>query len=212
MDVGRKCLLMAIVGVILTLVSSPFVINMAFTGKPLITITLKEVLEPFPPNEYQLNHTIIVGAKKIGTFYLNPEREKIEQYRVSLNIVTNGTINLLIFRMNSTDTIQNSFNAGNHTIEDLRITGEGIYVLNATSTGNSTVNAAFKITESWFIRTTEWEEQIDLMRTLGSSIGFAIGLVMIVYSLITLRREAKKAYPETAEETRGLGYTEFEEE
>jgi len=184
MDVGKKCLLMAVVGVILAVVSSPFVINMVFTGKLITVFTGREVLEP-SVLEYPLSPRIINSMERIGMFYFNPERG--EQYRISLNVVTNGTINVLIFRTNSTGMIQNSFNAGNHTIEDLMITDEGVYIFNATNIGNNAVNATFRIKESWLVRLTEWEEQIDLLRTVMPAAGFAAGIIMLAYSLIKLR-------------------------
>lgn len=210
MDVGKKCLLIAILGMILALVSSPFVINMAFTGRPFVTFISKKVLIEVPPDEYgPISRTITHMEKIMGPVTLNSS--KGEEYKVSLNIVTNDTVNVLIFCLNSSDIIQKSFNAGNYT-DDIRITGVGSYVLNATNTGNSAVKATFKITESWRYETTEWEEQIDLLKTVVAPIWFALGIVMLVYSLIKLRREAKKTYPEAAEEAAVTGYVEVDDE
>jgi len=210
MDVGKKCLLMAIVGVIFIFVSSPFVINMVFTGKPITTLTAKEVLKPFPPQEYGPISRNITGMEKIMAVHLNPERG--EQYKVGLSVSTNGTVNVLVFCLNSTDTIQNTFNAGNHTIDNLAITRNGTYVLNATSVGNSVVKATFTITESWLLRVMEWEEQVDLLRTVGPSLCFTVGIAILAYSLIRLRREAGAAYPRAAGETGETGYLEVEED
>ncbi len=210
MDVGKKCLIMAIAGVILASVSSPFVANMVFTGKPITMVTSKEVLIPFPPQEYGPISKTITGMEKIMEVSLNPARG--EQYKVSLNVETNGTVNVLVFGKNSTSIIQNSFNTGNHTIDNLMITGEDVYVLNATTTGNGVVKATFKITESWLHKDIKWEEQVDLLRTVGPSLGFIAGLVILVYSLVRLRREAEAAHPSAAEETFGARYVEVEED
>ncbi|MBO3841473.1 MAG: hypothetical protein FGF48_03535 [Candidatus Brockarchaeota archaeon] len=209
MDVGKKCLIMAIVGVVLASVSSPFVVNMLFNGKPITMLTPKEVLIPFQPQEYGPFSKVITGMEKITEVSLNPARG--EQYKVSLNVETNGTINILVFAKNSASIIQESFNAGNHT-RDLMISANGTYVLNATTPDNSAVKATFKITESWFLRVTEWEEQVDILRTVGPSVGFAAGLAILVYSLIRLRREAEGARPEAAGGTFETGYVEVEED
>jgi hypothetical protein len=209
MDVGKKCLLMAIAGVILVLTSSPFVINMVFTGKPITMFTAKEVLKPSPPQEYGPISRAITGMEKVMEVYLNPARG--EQYSVSLNVVTNGTINVLVFRVNNTDMIQNSFNAGNYSV-NLGIARNGTYVLNATSVDSSVVKATFKITESWLLRVMEWEEQVDLLRTVGPSVGFVVGIATLAYSLIKLRKEARAAYPKAAGETGETGYVEVEED
>ncbi|MBO3831976.1 MAG: hypothetical protein FGF51_01120 [Candidatus Brockarchaeota archaeon] len=209
MDVGKKCLIMAIVGVVLASVSSPFVVNMLFNGKPITMFIPKEVLIPSQPQEYGPFSKVITGMEKITEVSLNPARG--EQYKVSLNVETNGTINILVFAKNSASIIQDSFNAGNHT-RDLMISANGTYVLNATSTGNSAVEATFKITESWFLRVTEWEEQVDILRTVGPSVGFAAGLAILVYSLIRLRREAEGAQPEAAGGNFETGYVEVEED
>ncbi|MBO3809044.1 MAG: hypothetical protein FGF50_05555 [Candidatus Brockarchaeota archaeon] len=209
MDVGKKCLIMAIVGVILASVSSPFVVNMLFNGKPITMLTPKEVLIPSQPQEYGPLSKVITGMEKIMEVPLNPARG--EQYKVSLNVVTNGTINILVFAKNSASINQTSFNAGNHT-RDLMISVNGTYVLNATTADNSAVEATFKITESWFLRVTEWEEQVDILRTVGPSVGFAAGLAILVYSLIRLRREAEGARTEAAGGTFETGYVEVEED
>lgn len=208
MDIGKKCLIMAIAGMILASVSSPFIVNMLFNGKPITMLTPKEVLIPLQPQEYGPISKVITGMEKIMEVPLNPARG--EQYKVSLNVATNGTINVLIFGKESSSIIQDSFNAGNHT-RDLVITANGTYVLNATIPDNGSVEARFKITESWFLRVTEWEEEVDVLRTVGPSAGFAVGLAVLAYSLIRLRREAETARPE-ARETFETGYVEVEED
>lgn len=209
MDIGKKCLIMAIAGVILASVSSPFVINMLFNGKPITMLTPKEVSIPSAPQEYGPISKVITSMEKIMEVPLNPARG--EQYKVSLNVATNGTINVLLFGKNSASIIQDSFNAGNHT-RDLMITANGTYVLNATTLDNSVVKARFKITESWSLRVAEWEEKVDIMRTVGPSVGFAVGLAVLVYSLVRLRKEAEAAPPGAAGETFKTGYVEVEED
>ncbi|MCX8184028.1 MAG: hypothetical protein N3F08_06395 [Crenarchaeota archaeon] len=210
MDIGKKCLIMAIAGVILASVSSPFVVNMLFNGKPITVFTPKEVSIPFPPQEYGPVSKVITGMEKImGPVSLNPG--KWEKYKVSLNIVTNDTVNVLIFCLNSSDIIQKTFNAGNHT-DDIMITANGTYVLNASTPDNSAIEATFKITESRFLRVTEWEEQVDILRTVGPSVGFIAGFAILVYSLVRLKREAETARPGAAGETFETGYVEVEED
>ncbi|NHV98137.1 MAG: hypothetical protein HA496_00660 [Thaumarchaeota archaeon] len=209
MDIGKKCLIMAIVGMILASVSSPFVVNMLFNGKPITMLTPKEVSIPCPPQEYGPISKIITGMEKIMEVPLNPTRG--EQYKVSLNVATNGTINVLVFEKSSASIIQNSFNAGNHT-KDLMITANGTYVVNATILDNSVVKATFKITESWLLKITEWEEQVDILKTVGSSMGFVFGLAILLYSLVRLRKEAETARPGKSREAFETGYVEVEEE
>lgn len=209
MDVGKKCLVMAILGVVLITASSPFVITMVFTGKPFVVLAAKESLKPFPPQKYGPIPRTITGMEKImDNIHLNPA--KGEHYRVSLKAVTNGTINLMVFRMDGAYVIQHSLNAGNHTI-DLQIKDEGVYALNATSVGDSTVNATFTIEESWSVKITEWEERVDLLKTAATSIGFAVGIIMLVYSPIKLRREIGTPHSDRTGEKRIVGY-EVEEE
>lgn len=209
MDVGKKCLFIAGAGALLIIISAPFVIKMAFMGGPLTNIVFKEVLEPSEPNVYWTGPKIIMDMKMVMEFHLNPKRG--EQYMVSLNSVTNGTIDALIFKKNSTNCFQSSFkfNAGNNTIENLEITEEGIYALNATSADGKAVNATFRVIESWSILVSEFKEETDLLGTFGSLVAFATGIVLLIYSLIRLRKEAGRPYSEATGES---GYVEIEEE
>lgn len=216
MDIGKQCLIMAIVGAVLAGLSSPFVINMIFTGRPISTFVENEVLEPFPPNLYGPAFRIITNETSLPysvmEFNLNPGGEK-QQYKVTLNVQTNDTTHVSIAIKNSTYIISDTFNAGNHTRE-LQITSRGLYVLNVTSTNSRTVSVGFKITESWSYVKKELEEQLDLLKTAGSIIGFVAGIAILISALVKLRRAAREARPATTRRTAGKQprYVEVEEE
>jgi hypothetical protein len=216
MDIGKKCLFMAVAGALLTGLSSPFIINMIFTGRLITTFIETEVLEPFPPNIYGPTSRIInwnaIFPYQIMEFDLNPSGEK-QQYKVTLNVQTNDTTHVAIAIKNSLYTISDTFSAGNHTRE-LQIASGGRYVLNVTSTNNKTVSASFKITESWYYSNKELVEQLDLLKTAGSTIGFVAGFIIMIGALVKLRRAAKEARPiktQRATEKRPR-YVEVEEE
>lgn len=215
MDVGKKCLIMAIAGALLAAISSPFVIKMIFTGKPITNFFETEVLEPFSPNVYGpafriiTNNTILPYT--IMEFDLNPGVEK-QQYKVTLNVQTNDTTHISISSRNSTYTIVDTFNAGNHTRE-LQITNRGRYVLNVTNTANKTISSNFKITESWYYNKKELKEQLDLLKTAGSIIGFIAGITILISALVKLRKAAREARPEITRRTgKKPSYVEVEEE
>jgi hypothetical protein len=206
MDVGRKCLLLAVLGALLTIFSSPFITFMLLNGRPFISIVEKDVLNEVE-NVWGPFHMIVEGTEHVTEFSLDPEGKL--QYRVALNVETNDTINVSVSRRDGSDTILDAFNEGNHT-KELQIGGAGIYMLNVTSTGNKTVGATFKITEYWYIEAKEWEQQLDVLRTFGSSAAFIAGVIMLVYALVGLRRAVEAARPPTA---RGQPtYIEVEEE
>jgi hypothetical protein len=206
MDVGRKCLLLAVLGALLTIFSSPFITFMLLNGRPFTSIVGKDVLNEVK-NVWGPFHMTVGGTEHVMEFSLDPGGKL--QYRVVLNVETNGTINVSVSKRNGSDIILDAFNEGNRTRE-LRIVSSGVYVLNVTSTGNKTVGAVFKITESWFIKGKEWEEKLDALRTFGSSAAFLAGVIMLVYALVGLRRAVKAARPPT---TRGQPtYIEVEEE
>lgn len=216
MDVGKKYLIMAVVGAVLAGLSSPFVINMIFTGRLITTFVEIDVLEPFSPNIFGPAFRIInrnaTFPYSVMEFNLNPGGEK-RQYKVTLNVQTNDTTHISISIKNSAYIIADTFNAGNHTRE-LQITSIGLYVLNVTGTNNRTVSASFKVTESWYYNKKELVEQLDIFKTAGSIIGFVAGLVMLVGALVKLRRAAREARPATTRRTGGKqpGYVEVEEE
>jgi hypothetical protein len=206
MDVGRKCLLLAVLGALLTIFSSPFITFMLLNGRPFTSIVGKDVLNEVK-NVWGPFHMTVRGTERVTEFSLDPGGKL--QYRVALNVETNGTINVSVSKRDGSDTILDAFNEGNHT-KELQIGGAGVYVLNVTSTGNKTVGATFKITESWFIEAKEWEEQLDALRTFGSSAAFISGIIMLAYALVELRRAVKTAYSSTSEGQ--AAYVEVEEE
>jgi len=216
MDIGKKCLIMAVAGALLTGLSSPFVINMIFTGRLISTFVETEVLEPFPPNIYGPAFRVITNETSLPysvmEFKLNPEGDK-QQYKVVLNVNTNNTINVALSSKNSTYTILDIFNSGNYT-RNLQITSGGLYVLNVTGTNNRTVGVSFKVTESWYYNRKELVEQLDLLKTAGSTIGFVAGFIIMISALVKLRRAARETRPVTTRRTteKQPRYVEVEEE
>lgn len=215
MDVGKQCLIMAVVGALLAAISSIFVINMIFTGRPITSFFETEVLEPFSPTIYGPVSRIITNETilpyTIMEFDLNPGGEK-QQYKVTLNVQTNDTTNISISSRNSTYTIVDTFNAGNHTRE-LQITSRGRYVLNVTHTANKTISVSFKVIESWYYNRKELKEQLDLLKTAGSTIGFIAGIAILISALVKLRKAAREARPEITRRTgKQPSYVEVEEE
>ncbi|MEM1557948.1 MAG: hypothetical protein QXR44_02535 [Thermoproteota archaeon] len=210
MDIGKKCLIMGILGALLAAISSPFLIYMVSTGKYFETL-VERPTEPYPWNTFGPEFRVIsnntVFPYKVMEFILRPEGK--EGYKVTLNINTNGTINVSISSKNSTLNILYTFNAGNWTREP-QISSGGHYVLNVTNIEGKNVNAEFKVTEYYSIKKTELA--VDVLKTAGASLGFIAGIALLVGALVKLRRAAREARPETAERTVKRRYVEVEEE
>jgi hypothetical protein len=215
MDIGKKCLIMGIVGALLAAVSSPLIIYMVFTGRFFEALVEKTTLKPYPPNVFQSGLRIInnrtIFPYTVLEFTLSPEQGR-EQYRVILNVETNGTIHTSISIRNNTLNIMDTFNSGNNTRE-LQVTSRGIYVLNVTGIGSEQIGAKFKVIESWYYAYKNWVPEIDLLRTLGGPAGFTAGIAMLIGSLVKLRKAAREARPTTTEKTAARRrYLEVEEE
>ncbi|MEM2287266.1 MAG: hypothetical protein QXS51_05765 [Thermoproteota archaeon] len=215
MDIGKKCLIMGIVGAIIAASSSVFVLYMVFKGGPIETPVEKKTLEPFPPNVFGPVFKIIdnrtIFPYNVIECVLSPGEGK-ERYKVLLNVETNGTINVLVSSKNSTFNIIHTFNSGNHTME-LQISSSGVYLLNVTDIGNNKVSARFKMVESWYYEKTEIVFELDFLKTVGSIIGFILGISLLVGALVKLRKAIREARPETVEKTAiRRKYVEIEEE
>lgn len=215
MDIGKKCLIMGLVGAILAISSSVFVIHMVFKGGPIDTPVEKTTLEPYPPNIFGPVFRVIdnktIFPYNVMECILSP-REGKERYKVLLNVETNGTINVSVLSRNSTFSSIHTFNSGNHTVE-LQISSPGNYLLNITETRSNKVSVKFKIIESWYYKKTEVVYELDFLKTMGSIIGFILGISLLIGALIKLRKATRETRPEVVEKTVvRRRYVEVEEE
>lgn len=214
MDIGKKCLIMGAVGAILAIFSSVFVLHMVFKGRPIDMPVEKKILEPFPPNIFGPIYSTIDNKTvpyKVMEIVLNPGEGR-EHYKVLLNVETNGTIDVLVSSKNGTFNFMQTFNAGNHTI-DLQILNKDTYLLNVTNIKSNKVGAKFKVVESWYYGKTEIVFELDLIKTVGSIVGFIIGILLLAGALIILRKAAKEVRPEVVEKSgTRRRYIEVEEE
>jgi len=209
MDIGKKCLIMGILGALLAIASSPFLIYMVFTGRYFETL-VEKTTEPYPWNTFGESRIISNNTDfpcKVMEFILSPEGK--EGYKVILNVNTNGTINVSISSKNSTLNVLHTFNAGNWTRE-LQISSDGHYVLNVINIEGNRVNAEFRVTEYYSIKKTEIT--MDIPKTAGALLGFIAGIVLLVGALVKLRKAVREARPETARTTAKSRYVEVEEE
>lgn len=210
MDIGKKCLIMGILGALLAVISSPFIIYMVSTGR-YFEMLVEKSTEPYPWNTFGPEFRVISNTTdfpyKVMEFVLSPEGK--EGYKAILNVNTNGTIGVSISSKNSTLNILHTFNAGNWTRE-LQISSGGHYVLNVTSIEGKKVDAGFKVTEYYSIKKTEFA--VDVLKTAGAFLGFIAGIALLAGALIKLRKAAREARPETAERTVKRRYVEVEEE
>ncbi|MEM3712451.1 MAG: hypothetical protein QXR97_02825 [Thermoproteota archaeon] len=215
MDIGKKCLIMGVVGTILAISSSVFIVHMIFKGGPIDMPVEKTILEPFLPNVFGPVFRVIdnrtIFPYNVMEFVLSPGEGR-KNYKVLLNVETNGTISLSVSSKNSTFSSIQTFNAGNNTVE-LQISSSGTYLLNVTDIKSNRVSAKFKIIESWHYEKTEIVYEVDFLRTGGSIAGFIVGISLLVGALIKLRKAAKEARPEVVEKTVARRrYIEVEEE
>jgi len=214
MDIGRKCLIMGMVGAIIAIFSSIFVLDMIFRGRPIDMPVERKILEPFPPNIFGPIYSIIDNKTvpyKVMEIVLNPGEGR-ENYKVLLKVETNGTIDVLVSSINSTFNFIKTFNAGNHT-EELHILKSGTYLLNVTDIKGDKVGTKFKIVESWYYRKIEIVFEPDLIKTVGSIVGFILGISLLVSALIRLRKEIREARLGTVEKSKTQRrYIEVEEE
>lgn len=215
MDIGKKYLIMGVIGAILTIFSSIFVLYMAFKGGPIDMPVEKKTLEPYLPNIFgpifRVMDNKTIFPYNVMEFILSPGEGR-KCYKVLLNVETNGTISVLVSSKNSTFNFAQTFNAGNHTV-DLQISDGGTYLLNVTEIESNKVGAKFQIIESWCYEKIEIVFELDFLRTVGSIIGFIVGISLLAGALIRLRKAAREARPEIVKKTvTQRRYVEVEEE
>ncbi|MDW8034426.1 MAG: hypothetical protein RMI79_05825 [Nitrososphaerota archaeon] len=215
MDIGKKCIIMGFLGAILAIISSIFVISMIFKGGPIEAPVEKRILEPFLPNVFGPTFRVIdnrtILPYNIMEFILNPGEGK-KQYKVLLNVETNGTINVSVSSRNSTFNILQTFTTGNHTVE-LQVSSRGNYLLNVTDIKSNKISAKFKVIESWFYEKTEIVFEIDFIKTVGSIAGFIGGISLLILALLKLKKAATEIRPEKVRSTTAKDrYIEIEEE
>ena len=213
MDIGKKCLIMSVLGAVLAIASSPFVIYMVFSRRPFEAIVEKKTLEPYSstvlgPVLKTIDETTSFPYN-VAEFTLSPGEYK-QQYKAVLNVETNGTLHVFIYsKQNSTFGISHAFNAGNYTRE-LEIPSAGVYGLNVTSIGSEKVEAKFKLKESWYYERLKLTVELDPLRTVATPVLFVIGIAILLIALVRMRRAAREAKP-VAEKT-AARYVEVEEE
>jgi hypothetical protein len=215
MDVGKKCLIMSVLGAVLAIASSPFVIYMVFSGRPFEAIVEKKTLEPYSSTVLEpvlktIDETTGLPYN-VAEFTLSPGEYK-QQYKAVLNVETNGTLHICIYsKQNSTFRILHAFNVGNYTI-GLEIPRAGVYGLNVTSVGSEKVRAKFKLKESWYYEMLKPTVELDLLKTAVPPVLFVIGIAILSIALVKMRRAAKEAKPIAEEKAVRQRYIEVEEE
>lgn len=215
MDIGKKCLIMGIIGAVLAIFSSPFVIYMVFTGRPFETIVEKKTLEPYSstvlgPVIETIDENISLPYN-VAEFTLSPGGIK-KQYKAVLNVETNGTIHISIYsKQNSTFRILHAFGTGNYT-RGLEIPSVGVYGLNVTNIGSETVEAKFKIVESWYYEVLKLTVEPDLVKTVVPPVLFVIGIAILLIALVKMRKAAREAKPVAEKKVVKRRYIEVEEE
>lgn len=215
MDIGKKCLVMGVIGAILTIFSSVFVIYMIFKGGPIDMLVERKTLEPFPPSIFGPVYRVIdnrtILPYNVMELILSPGEGK-ERYRVVLNVETNSTIHISVSGKDNNFNLLLTFSAGNHTA-DIPVSKRGTYLLNVTGVESDSVGVKFKIIESWYYGKVEMVPQLDSLKTIGSIIGFITGISLLAGALIRLRKAIREARPEIVERTATRQrYLEVEEE
>ncbi|MGQ9478968.1 MAG: hypothetical protein ACUVQ0_02965 [Thermoproteota archaeon] len=208
MDVGKKYLIMAIIGTILSGVSSPFVISMIFMGHPFITYVEVESWKNLTDTYFK--HLVVNGSCTVIEILLDSTDK--EDYKVYLNVDTNTTVETLFRKKDGGDNgLENTFYTGNNTAV-LQINNPvGNYVLEITDTFNKKAEVNLKIIVSWRSQSMKQEERIDILRTVGFPVAFIAGIALLIASLIRLRKAAREAIPATKEAAKPR-YIEVEEE
>lgn len=215
MDIGKKCLVMSILGAVLAIASSPFVIYMIFSGRPFEVVVEKKTLEPYSstvlgPVLETINETMSLPYN-VAEFTLSPGGIK-QQYKAVFNVETNATVHILIYsKQNSTFRIPHVFNAGNYTRE-LEIPSAGIYGLNVTGIGSGNVRAKFKLVESWYYERLKLVVELDLIKTVVPLVLFVIGIAILLIALVKMRKAAREAKPVAEKKVVKRRYIEVEEE